>query len=79
YWGMRTNIADYHLPTAMNCPFTNTLALANTATRLKKLDSILQERIINWGYAVCDAAIRTHVDITAPVPGGFPYPKAGIG
>ena len=79
YFGMRTNITDYNLPTAMDCPFAQTLALANTATRLKKLDSTLQERIINWGYAVCDAAVRTHVIPNAPLPAGFPYPSAGVG
>ena len=79
YWGMRTNIADYQLSTAMTCPFAQTMALANTATRLKKLDSTLQERIINWGYAVCDAAIRTHVNAAAPMPPGFPFPSAGVG
>ena len=79
YWGMRTNILDYKLPSAMQCPFNQTLALANTATRLKGLDATLQERIINWGYAVCDAAIRTHVDPILPIPAGFPYPAVGVG
>jgi NTE family protein len=78
YWGIRTNIADYKLPTAMNCPFEKTLVLANTPTRLKKLDSALQERIINWGYAVCDAALRTHLDQSLPQPFGFPYTNSGI-
>jgi NTE family protein len=78
YWGIRTNIADYGLPNAMNCPFERTLALANVATRLKAIDSTLQERIINWGYAVCDAALRKHVDGTLPPPTSFPYPAAGI-
>ncbi len=79
YWGMRTDILHYKLPTAMPCPFNQTLALANTATRLKRLDGVQQERIINWGYAVTDAAIRTHVDTSAPVPPGFPYPAVGVG
>jgi NTE family protein len=79
YWGMRTDILNYQLPTAMPCPFNQTLALANTPTRLKRLDGVLQERIINWGYGVTDAAIRRHVDTTAPVPPGFPYPAAGVG
>jgi NTE family protein len=79
YWGMRTNILDYKLPTAMNCPHPQTMILAATATRLKKLDGALQERIINWGYAVSDAGIRAHVDPTQPPPSGFPYPAAGLG
>lgn len=78
YWGIRTNIADYALPNAMNCPFTETLKLANVATRLKALDVTLQERIINWGYAVCDAALRKHVDGTLPAPIAFPYPATGV-
>lgn len=78
YWGVRTNIADYQLPDAMNCPFTQTLKLANIATRLKALDATLQEQIINWGYAVCDAALRKHVDATLPAPIAFPYPAAGV-
>lgn len=79
YWGMRTNILDYALTTALNCPHPQTMALAATATRLKKLDATLQERIINWGYAVSDTAIRAHVAPTAPLPAGFPYPSAGLG
>src|SRR5215216_117504 len=78
YWGIRTNILDYGLPNAMNCPFSQTMKLANVATRLKALDSTLQERIINWGYAVCDAAMRTHVDGTLPEATVFPYAAAGI-
>jgi NTE family protein len=78
YWGIRTNIADYGLPDAMNCPFTETLKLANTATRLKALDAVLQEKIINWGYAVCDAGLRKHVDGTLPPPLAFPYPASGV-
>src|SRR4029434_4980902 len=78
YWGIRTNIADYKLPTAMTCPFDKTTLLANTPTRLKALDGTLQERIINWGYAVCDAAIRTHVNPAFREPADFPYPKASV-
>ncbi len=36
--------------------------LAETPTRLKRLDTRHQERLINWGYAVCDAAIRKSTD-----------------
>jgi NTE family protein len=78
YWGIRTNIADYHLPTAMNCPFDKTLILANTPTRLRRVDPLLQERIINWGYAVCDAAIRTHLNPELAKPKDFPYPNSRV-
>ncbi len=78
YWGIRTNIADYQLPNAMNCPFNQTMALASVATRLKALEATLQEKIINWGYAVCDAAMRRHVNGNLPAPVAFPYPAAGV-
>lgn len=78
YWGIRTNIANYNLVSAMNCPFDKTTVLANTPTRLKELDATLQERIINWGYAVCDAAIRTHLNAALTQPTNFPYPGAGV-
>ena len=78
YWGIRTNIHDYALPDALDCPFERTTELAETPTRLKRLNDELQERLINWGYAVCDAALRKHVDPALAPPGGFPYPAAGV-
>lgn len=78
YWGIRTNIADYGLSDAMPAPYDRTLALAETPTRLKRMDSHLQERLINWGYAVCDAALRRHVAPSLTTPAGFPYPAAGL-
>jgi NTE family protein len=79
YWGIRSHIADYGLPDALPCPADKTLALARTATRLKKMDGELQERLINWGYAVCDAGMRRWVDPSIAAPAGFPYPSAGVG
>lgn len=78
YWGIRTNIANYGLANALPCPEKQTLQLADIATRLKRVSSLDQERLINWGYAVCDAALRKHVDTSLPPPVGFPYPSAGV-
>jgi NTE family protein len=77
YWGIRTDIKDYNLGDALDCPHKRTLALAETPTRLKRIDDNLQERLINWGYAVCDAALRKHVD-TNIKKGEFPYPAVGV-
>ncbi len=79
YWGIRTDIANYGLPDALPCPHDKTLVLAATPTRLKRLPEILQDRLINWGYAVCDAAIRRHYLPDLPPPDAFPYPDAGVG
>ncbi len=35
----------------------------------------IQERLINWGYAICDAAMRRWVDASLPPPTAFPYPR----
>ena len=78
YWGVRTNIADYTLADALPCSFDKTMVLAQTKTRLKRLDTDIQERLINWGYAVCDAAMRRHVEQTAKAPTAFPYPHRGV-
>jgi NTE family protein len=76
YWGIRTHIKDYGLSDALPCPADKTLALAETKTRLKRLDSDVQDRLVNWGYAVCDAAMRRHMQ---PGPlGRFPYAR-GVG
>lgn len=79
YWGIRTNIADYELANPLDCPFEKTVQLAEVPTRLKRLEGEVQDRLINWGYAVCDAALRKHVTQDLPRPIGFPYPVAGVG
>jgi NTE family protein len=78
YWGIRTDIAEYQLPDAMPCPLERTTELAETPTRLKRLDDERQERVINWGYAVCDAALRRRLDPPPAMPAGFPYPETAV-
>lgn len=79
YWGIRTEILDYELPDPLLCPHEKTMLLADEPTRLGKIPAIRQERIINWGYAVCDAAMRRWV-IGGPSPKPrFPYDSAGVG
>jgi NTE family protein len=79
YWGIRTDVTRYPLADPLPCPLEKTLKLAGVATRLDALSAVVQERLINWGYAVCDAAMRAHVDPSLPRPAGFPFPAAGIG
>ncbi len=82
YWGIRTNILDYQLSDALNaaCPHERTLQLAAVPTRLEAMPADLQERLINWGYAVCDAALRKHCneDKRIAPPSGFPYRERGV-
>jgi NTE family protein len=75
YWGIGTDIADYKLNNALPCPVERTSILASEPTRLSELSDQTQERLINWGYAVCDAALRCHFDPKLAVPADFPYPS----
>jgi NTE family protein len=86
YWAVSSNIHNYDLSDALACPFEKTQELADTTTRLAAMDDRLQERLINWGYAICDAAIRKHCldflrekyQLQIKAPEGFPY-KGGVG
>jgi NTE family protein len=77
YWGIRSNLENYRAPGKMDCPLERTRELAEIETRLAALDEETQERLINWGYAVCDASLRTHYDRSLE-PGTFPYPKTSV-
>lgn len=67
YWGIGTEIGKYTLPDALPVPVAKTQALAGLRTRLNPFSDEEQGELINWGYAVCDAAMRRHV-LTDPVP-----------
>lgn len=79
YWGIRTHFTDYHLNgDPLGCANRNPDYLAAIPTRLQQMDEALQNKLMNWGYAVCDAAIRAHMkatdfNITIGAP-HFPFP-----
>lgn len=78
YWGIRSDIAEYGIPDALPAPSSLTTQLAEIRTRLCALPPATQERLINWGYAVCDAGLRRWFDNTLAPPAGFPYPQTGL-
>ncbi len=75
YWSVGSEIATYGVANALPCPVERTAELARVATRLADMPDVMQERLINWGYAICDAAMRRWVDPALPAPPGFPYPR----
>lgn len=81
YWGIGSNITNFRpAPRGLlPAPYTATVALAHEPTRLAGLTDERQEQLINWGYAACDAAMRTHVLEHGESPDDFPYPGAGVG
>jgi hypothetical protein len=78
YWGIMTEIAAYKLPSALTVPADTTATLARTRARLNPLTEAEQCSLINWGYAVCDAAMRRFVDAHAAPPAGWPYPDYAL-
>ena len=80
YWGIRGHVADYDLPSALPVSAAESAALAAVPTRLKRLDAPTQERLVNWGYAICDAAMRRWVvgEQKGPEP-QYPYPGNALG
>ncbi len=75
YWGITTHVADYPVKGGLPCPPEKTERLAHLPTTLIAMTDADQERLINWGYAVTDAAIRAHVDPTIAPATQWPYAR----
>lgn len=67
YWGTNTEIADYQLDNTLAKDTETSKSLAHIATRLTRFSERDQGHLINWGYALADAAIRKHVDAGVPM------------
>ncbi|HXE74626.1 MAG TPA: patatin-like phospholipase family protein [Candidatus Xenobia bacterium] len=78
YWGIATDIRKYELPDSLPCSLQRIAELAAMRTRLSRFAEAEQCRLINWGYAVADAALRRYV-VTAPVSApAWPYPNYAL-
>ncbi|HEY4312718.1 MAG TPA: patatin-like phospholipase family protein [Pirellulales bacterium] len=65
YWGIRTRFADYPVAHSgivdpLGRAARDPSALAALPTRLQAMDDATQEHLINWGYAISDAALQSH-------------------
>ncbi len=79
YWGIATDISRYGAPGALQVPASVSTKLAHIRTRLNAFNDEEQETLINWGYAVCDAAMRSRVEPNAQPPAaGWPYPAHAL-
>jgi NTE family protein len=77
YWGVATHIKDYDLqPAGKRAPMTQdsglTAGLCRIRTRLNRFSAAEQGHLINWGYALTDAAMRRYVLASDPEPGAWP-------
>jgi NTE family protein len=74
YWAVGSDVRHYHFPGALPAPFDRTSELARLPTQLRPFGKPLDERLINWGYAICDTAVRKHFGQPNDPPATFPYP-----
>lgn len=80
FWSIGHNLPEtFGTPDALDCPYPLTKVLAATPTQLRKLETVRQNQLINWGYAVSDAAVRSYFDKHLPPPRDFPFPADGVG
>jgi NTE family protein len=78
YWGIASDPKNYQPALAFDIDARRSQELAQTPTRLRRLPAERQERLINWGYAIADAALRKHFDSELPKPLSLPYPARDI-
>jgi len=75
FWAMSSNPADFPAPSALAVPLNHAQELAAVSTRLSALNDEMQERLINFGYAMAERGVRSHFDPAAFAPAQFPYPR----
>ncbi len=75
YWGIATHIDKYELADAMVKDNGVTASLQEVKTRLRAFGKKKQGQLINWGYALVDAAMRRHVLKDSVAIGTWPTPE----
>lgn len=75
YWGVTTKINEYEASSPLASDTDLTGGLDEVPTRLSGFEPKLQGQLINWGYALCDAALRTHAGLTVAPANGLPLPQ----
>ena len=74
YYGIATHIADYGVTDGIEVSPQKITELSEMRTRLDKFSEKEQCELINWGYAVADAALRSKTQWKAPPEGGVRLP-----
>jgi len=78
YFSIRSDIEGYPAKHKLPCSPERARELADIPTDLAAKDVTTQRRLINWGYAICDAGIRSWVEDNLEPPTQFPYPDEGV-
>ena len=79
YWGISSLRRDFATPDKLAWTDAATNDLALLSTRLGRLPVRTRRRVVNWGYAASDAALRTYYDPSIPAATAYPFPLEGVG
>jgi NTE family protein len=78
FWAINTDIKDFTADNKLAVSTSKISELSSIRTRLDRFKEQEQSELINWGYAVCDAGVRTYAEncvLVKDSPAAFPYPK----
>jgi NTE family protein len=78
YWGIGTRVEDYRDANSAFKDTEVTHALASVPTRLAKFEQEICGRLVNWGYVLCDVAVRMRAHLDAPTITALPIPNARL-
>ncbi|CAG9183861.1 hypothetical protein LMG23994_05247 [Cupriavidus pinatubonensis] len=72
YWRLKTKIGEFGLPNALATDNATTAALQQVRTRLNRFTPKEKGQLINWGYALTDAAMSRYVLDSPASTGALP-------
>src|SRR6185369_5486421 len=75
YWGIDSNIGDFGPIGALTTDNVKTKRTKTLSTRLCGFDERDQGRLVNWGYAVADAALRSRFHLSCSPSAAWPVPE----
>jgi NTE family protein len=58
YWSIGTNPRKYDAVGGLPCPPEAVTVLSRVDTRLADPGDTVRDALVNWGYAICDKAVR---------------------
>lgn len=78
YWGIRSEIANFGFQDPMTQDSDLTRSLCRIRTQLDPFSESEQGHLINWGYAMCDLAVRKWLPALGTAKGTWPIPAHAL-
>lgn len=79
YWGIDTDPTKLAPENALPCSLAIASSLAGVPTRLSNLGDEVSERLVNWGYAICDRSVRAnYIGPMRPAAPAWPFPRRAL-